>query len=157
MRFTLATLTITVLHRRKEYIELEQSVEVRSMPGQKADIQSSTELLSSLASYLSTFQHDLSDVSGQISELQQKSADIESQLKGRRVSKPQEKELRSDDTALSQRFAFRYNTSSFSGTRYSGHATRSISGSMADCYPTTGREDYGDKIPRKSQSFLRTR
>jgi hypothetical protein len=51
-------------------------------------VQSSNELLSSLASYLSTFQHDLSDVSGQISELQQRSTEIEAQLKGRKVTSP---------------------------------------------------------------------
>jgi hypothetical protein len=47
--------------------------------------QSSNDLLSSLASYLSTFQHDLSEVSGQISDLQLRSSDIEGQLKGRKV------------------------------------------------------------------------
>jgi len=62
-----------VLRKRKDYIDLEQSVN------------SSNELLSSLASYLSTFQHDLSDVSGQISDLQLRSSDIEGQLKGRKV------------------------------------------------------------------------
>lgn len=63
-----------VLRKRNDYIELEQS------------IKSSNELLHSLESYLSTFQTDLSAVSGQISELQQKSSDIESQLKGRKAS-----------------------------------------------------------------------
>ncbi|ORY35497.1 putative suppressor of action mutation 2-like protein [Naematelia encephala] len=64
------------LRHQKDYVELEQSVE------------SSTELLSSLASYLSTFQNDLSEVSGQISDLQSKSAEIESQLRGRRTIQP---------------------------------------------------------------------
>ncbi|KIR98992.1 hypothetical protein L804_03612 [Cryptococcus deuterogattii 2001/935-1] len=62
------------LRKRNDYIELEQS------------IKSSNELLHSLESYLSTFQTDLSAVSGQISELQQKSSDIEGQLKGRKAS-----------------------------------------------------------------------
>nr|XP_031864063.1 uncharacterized protein CI109_000707 [Kwoniella shandongensis]KAA5531135.1 hypothetical protein CI109_000707 [Kwoniella shandongensis] len=74
------------LRKRNEYIELEQSVE------------SSNELLSSLASYLSTFQNDLSDVSGQISELQQKSSDIESQLNGRKTILPPLNALLSDIT-----------------------------------------------------------
>jgi hypothetical protein len=38
-----------------------------------------------LASYLSTFQTDLSTVSGQLADLQQRSAHIEAQLKGRKV------------------------------------------------------------------------
>lgn len=63
-----------VLRKVDEYAQLEASV------------QSSSELLTSLASYLSTFQHDLSAVSGQISDLQQRSAEIESRLRGRRVS-----------------------------------------------------------------------
>ncbi|KAK8854712.1 hypothetical protein IAR55_003451 [Kwoniella newhampshirensis] len=75
-----------VLRKRNEYIELEQSVE------------SSNELLSSLASYLSTFQNDLSDVSGQISELQQKSSEIESQLNGRKTILPPLNALLSDIT-----------------------------------------------------------
>ncbi|CAD6584799.1 MAG: hypothetical protein TREMPRED_003959 [Tremellales sp. Tagirdzhanova-0007] len=74
------------LRRRKDYIELDQSVE------------SSTELLTSLASYLSTFQHDLSAVSGQISDLQQRSADIEGQLRGRRTILPPLNALLSDIT-----------------------------------------------------------
>ena len=42
-------------------------------------------LLDSLESFLSTFQKDLSAVSGQISELQDRSKDIENRLKSRRV------------------------------------------------------------------------
>ncbi|RXK41097.1 hypothetical protein M231_01500 [Tremella mesenterica] len=64
------------LRHRRDYVELDQAV------------QSSTELLSSLAAYLSNFQTDLSAVSGQISELQQKSADIEGQLEGRKIIIP---------------------------------------------------------------------
>lgn len=48
--------------------------------------QTSIDLLDSLESFLSTFQHDLSAVSGQISDLQDRSKVIESRLKGRRVS-----------------------------------------------------------------------
>ena len=43
-------------------------------------------LLDSLETFLSTFQKDLSAVSGQISELQSRSKDIDSRLKSRRVS-----------------------------------------------------------------------
>lgn len=46
----------------------------------------SAELLTSLGSYLETFQDNLSEVSGQIADLQQRSDEIERQLKGRRVS-----------------------------------------------------------------------
>jgi hypothetical protein len=42
-------------------------------------------LLDSLESFLSTFQKDLSAVSGQISELQDRSKDIDNRLKSRRV------------------------------------------------------------------------
>ncbi|WVQ80067.1 hypothetical protein IAT38_002168 [Cryptococcus sp. DSM 104549] len=72
--------------RDRELCECGQSVE------------SSNELLSSLASYLSTFQNDLSDVSGQIAELQQKSSDIESQLRGRKTILPPLNALLSDIT-----------------------------------------------------------
>jgi len=51
------------------------------------DKQSSNELLTSLASYLSIFQNDLSAVSGQIADLQERSAGIEARLKGRKVRK----------------------------------------------------------------------
>ncbi|WVR09528.1 hypothetical protein IAU60_006596 [Kwoniella sp. DSM 27419] len=77
---------LAFLKRKADYVELEQSV------------QSSTELLSSLASYLSTFQHDLSDVSGQISDLQGRSSEIESQLKGRKTILPPLNALLSDIT-----------------------------------------------------------
>lgn len=43
------------------------------------------DLLDNLESFLSTFQKDLSDVSGQISYLQSRSRDIEGRLKSRRV------------------------------------------------------------------------
>jgi hypothetical protein len=64
---------LPVLRLQREYTELSDSVDT------------STELLSSLASYLSTFQNDLSAVSGQIADLQSRSADIDSQLRGRKV------------------------------------------------------------------------
>jgi hypothetical protein len=47
--------------------------------------QTSVNLLDSLESFLSTFQKDLSAVSGQISELQDRSKDIDNRLRGRRV------------------------------------------------------------------------
>lgn len=49
------------------------------------DPQASAELLTSLASYLTTFQDNLGEVSGQIADLQARSDEIERQLKGRRV------------------------------------------------------------------------
>ena len=48
--------------------------------------QTSVSLLDSLESFLSTFQKDLSAVSGQISELQDRSKDIDIRLNSRRVS-----------------------------------------------------------------------
>jgi hypothetical protein len=42
-------------------------------------------MLDSLESFLSTFQTDLSTVSGQISDLQDRSTDIENRLKSRQV------------------------------------------------------------------------
>jgi hypothetical protein len=49
-------------------------------------LQSSTTLLDSLSSFLSSFQHDLSDVSNQIYELQDQSKAIDARLEARRVS-----------------------------------------------------------------------
>ncbi|KAG6831404.1 hypothetical protein H0H92_011006 [Tricholoma furcatifolium] len=52
-------------------------------------VQTSVDLLDSLESFLSTFQKDLAAVSGQISELQDRSKDIENRLKSRRkIEKP---------------------------------------------------------------------
>lgn len=48
--------------------------------------QTSVNLLDSLEGFLSTFQKDLSAVSGQISNLQDRSKDIDNRLKSRRVS-----------------------------------------------------------------------
>ncbi|KAL1747657.1 Sac2 family-domain-containing protein [Schizophyllum fasciatum] len=63
--------------RAKDYVELHDQV------------QTSVNLLDSLESFLSTFQKDLSAVSGQISELQDRSKDIENRLKSRRrIEKP---------------------------------------------------------------------
>lgn len=81
-------------HRRaKEFVELHDQVDVGlhlssySLLGLKGQNQTSVHLLESLESFLSTFQNDLSAVSGQISELQDRSKEIESRLKGRRVSR----------------------------------------------------------------------
>ncbi|KAI6130398.1 vacuolar sorting protein [Pisolithus croceorrhizus] len=63
--------------RAKDYVELH------------AQVQSSMNLLDSLESFLSSFQRDLSSVSGQISELQERSKDIDGRLKSRRrIEKP---------------------------------------------------------------------
>ncbi|KAJ8086801.1 Vacuolar protein sorting-associated protein 52 [Marasmius tenuissimus] len=63
--------------RAKEFVELHDQV------------QTSVDLLDSLESFLSTFQKDLSAVSGQISELQDRSNDIDNRLKSRRkIEKP---------------------------------------------------------------------
>ncbi|KAJ3551339.1 hypothetical protein NM688_g4759 [Phlebia brevispora] len=58
--------------RAKEFVDLHDQVET------------SVNLLDSLESFLSTFQKDLSAVSGQISDLQDRSKDIENRLKSRR-------------------------------------------------------------------------
>ncbi|THH15380.1 hypothetical protein EW146_g5088 [Bondarzewia mesenterica] len=63
--------------RAREFVELHDQV------------QTSVNLLDSLESFLSTFQKDLSAVSGQISDLQDRSKDIGSRLKSRRkIEKP---------------------------------------------------------------------
>ncbi|KAJ7639000.1 vacuolar sorting protein [Roridomyces roridus] len=63
--------------RAKDYVDLHDQVET------------SITLLSSLENFLSTFQKDLSAVSGQISDLQDRSKDIEKRLKSRRkIEKP---------------------------------------------------------------------
>jgi len=49
------------------------------------ELKTSVGLLDSLESFLSTFQRDLSAVSGQISDLQSRSRDIEGRLRSRRV------------------------------------------------------------------------
>ncbi|KZP00006.1 vacuolar sorting protein [Calocera viscosa TUFC12733] len=58
--------------KTKEYLELHEQVET------------STNLLGELETFLSTFQTDLSAVSGQISDLQSRSKDFDAKLKGRR-------------------------------------------------------------------------
>lgn len=61
----------------KDFVDLHEQVET------------SVNLLDSLESFLSTFQKDLSSVSGQISELQERSNDIDNKLKSRRkIEKP---------------------------------------------------------------------
>ncbi|KAF9226604.1 Vps52-domain-containing protein [Gyrodon lividus] len=63
--------------RAKDFVDLHDQV------------QTSVNLLDSLESFLSTFQRDLSSVSGQISELQVRSKDIDNRLKNRRrIEKP---------------------------------------------------------------------
>ncbi|EJF61135.1 vacuolar sorting protein [Dichomitus squalens] len=63
--------------RAREFVELHDQV------------QTSVNLLDSLEGFLSTFQKDLSAVSGQISNLQDRSKDIDNRLKGRRrIEKP---------------------------------------------------------------------
>ncbi|KAK0191124.1 vacuolar sorting protein [Armillaria mellea] len=65
------------LRREKDFVELHDQV------------QTSVKLLDSLEIFLSTFQKDLSAVSGQISELQDRSKDIDNRLKSRRkIEKP---------------------------------------------------------------------
>lgn len=69
--------TVSFRSRAKEFVELHDQV------------QTSVGLLDSLESFLSTFQRDLSAVSGQISDLQARSRDIEGRLKSRRkIEKP---------------------------------------------------------------------
>ncbi|OSC96811.1 Vps52-domain-containing protein [Trametes coccinea BRFM310] len=63
--------------RAREFVELHDQV------------QTSVNLLDSLENFLSTFQKDLSAVSGQISNLQDRSKDIDNRLKSRRrIEKP---------------------------------------------------------------------
>ncbi|RDX55491.1 Vps52-domain-containing protein [Lentinus brumalis] len=70
-------LVINSLLRAREFVELHDQV------------QTSVTLLDSLEGFLSTFQKDLSAVSGQISNLQDRSKDIDNRLKSRRkIEKP---------------------------------------------------------------------
>ena len=76
--------------RAKEFVELHDQVQVRDVIHPQrlphlSKFQTSVALLDSLESFLSTFQKDLSVVSGQIFELQNRSKDIENRLKSRRV------------------------------------------------------------------------
>ena len=80
--------------RVKDFVELHDQVEVRQHSLDMTTIppllnvychQTGVNLLDSLETFLSTFQKDLSAVSGQISELQDRSKDIENRLKSRRV------------------------------------------------------------------------
>ncbi|KAI9448141.1 vacuolar sorting protein [Lactarius indigo] len=69
--------TVSFRSRAKEFVELHDQV------------QTGLGLLDSLESFLSTFQKDLSAVSGQISDLQSRSRDIEGRLKSRKkIEKP---------------------------------------------------------------------
>jgi len=79
----------TVSSRAKEFVDLHDQVQVRVLLSyyfRGADeLKTSVDLLDSLESFLSTFQKDLSSVSGQMSDLQSRSRDIEDRLKSRRV------------------------------------------------------------------------
>ncbi|KAH9062806.1 vacuolar sorting protein [Lactarius vividus] len=69
--------TVSFRSRAKEFVELHEQV------------QTGLGLLDSLESFLSTFQRDLTAVSGQISDLQSRSRDIEGRLKSRKkIEKP---------------------------------------------------------------------
>lgn len=74
----------------REYIELHTQVQVRACLTCNVWVlttfQTSVGLLDSLESFLSTFQKDLTAVAGQISELQDRSQEIDTKLKSRRVS-----------------------------------------------------------------------
>ncbi|KAG6854864.1 hypothetical protein C0991_012054 [Blastosporella zonata] len=80
--------------RVQDFLQLHDQVQVQiilSVPNTtfNNNPQTSVDLLDSLESFLSTFQKDLSAVSGQISELQDRSKDIENRLKSRRkIEKP---------------------------------------------------------------------
>ncbi|KAL0577068.1 Vacuolar protein sorting-associated protein 52 [Marasmius crinis-equi] len=68
---------------------LEDSTRAKEFVDLHDQVQTSVDLLDSLESFLSTFQTDLSAVSGQISELQDRSNDIDNRLKSRRkIEKP---------------------------------------------------------------------
>ncbi|KIK43391.1 hypothetical protein CY34DRAFT_81923 [Suillus luteus UH-Slu-Lm8-n1] len=70
-------MNVTDHSQAKDFVDLHEQVET------------SVNLLDSLESFLSTFQKDLSSVSGQISELQERSKDIDNRLKSRRrIEKP---------------------------------------------------------------------
>ncbi|KAG2369588.1 vacuolar sorting protein [Suillus spraguei] len=63
--------------------------QAKDFVGLHEQVETSVNLLDSLESFLSTFQKDLSSVSGQISELQERSKDIDNRLKSRRrIEKP---------------------------------------------------------------------
>ncbi|PSS05383.1 hypothetical protein PHLCEN_2v3872 [Hermanssonia centrifuga] len=76
--------------RAKEFVELHDQVQVHALFPEFYDVSNtSITLLDSLETFLSTFQKDLSAVSGQISDLQDRSKDIENRLKSRRkIEKP---------------------------------------------------------------------
>lgn len=81
-------LTAPVLERAREFVELNEQVDVRLLlvpTVAHALLQTSATLLTELATFLGTFQSDLSAVSGHISELQGRSKTIEGRLASRRV------------------------------------------------------------------------
>ncbi|KAF8318104.1 Vps52-domain-containing protein [Clavulina sp. PMI_390] len=67
-----STIDGTITSRAKDFVELHEQVE------------SSLALLSSLESFLGTFQNDLKSVSGHIADLQARSKDFDTRLRGRR-------------------------------------------------------------------------
>lgn len=86
-----STLTFLIgTKHAKQYVELHDQVKVRYWFGFGWSIihfceQTSVDLLDTLEGFLSTFQTDLTAVSGQISDLQDRSKDIENRLKSRKV------------------------------------------------------------------------
>lgn len=86
-----STLTFSIgTKHAKQYVELHDQVKVRYWFGFGWSIihfceQTSVDLLDTLEEFLSTFQTDLAAVSGQISDLQDRSKDIENRLKSRKV------------------------------------------------------------------------
>jgi hypothetical protein len=76
--------------KAKDYIELHDQVQVGFSKlsicrSSFKSLQTSVSLLDNLESFLSTFQKDLAAVAGQISELQDRSKDIDNRLKSRKV------------------------------------------------------------------------
>jgi peptidoglycan hydrolase CwlO-like protein len=78
-------LTITRVLTLVKYEDLEKAKDFVELHDQ---VETSVDLLNSLEAFLSGFQKDLSAVSGQISELQDRSKDIDNKLKSRKVSSP---------------------------------------------------------------------
>ncbi|KAI0650321.1 Vps52-domain-containing protein [Trametes meyenii] len=79
----------SVVMKHATYIGTEDQLRARDFVDLHDQVQTSVNLLDSLENFLSTFQKDLSAVSGQISNLQDRSKDIDNRLKGRRrIEKP---------------------------------------------------------------------
>ena len=75
--------------RAKDYVDLHDQVQVcyaiQLIASSLTLTQTSVSLLDNLETFLSTFQKDLAAVAGQISELQDRSKDIDNRLKSRKV------------------------------------------------------------------------